>query len=71
MSWPGQLRLGRGSGGLIGDLGAVLIVDETGFIKKGEVGGGAAAGLRHGSADGELPDRGLLAFASAKGRALN
>ena len=42
----------------LGDAGAVLVLDETGFLKKGdEVGGRAAAVLRHGGADRELPDR--------------
>ena len=43
-----------------GDPGAVLVLDETGFVKKGgEVGGRAAAVQRDGGSDRELPDRGV------------
>ena len=42
----------------LGDREAVLVVDETGFLKKGhEVGRGAAPVQRHGGAHRELPDR--------------
>src|SRR5215468_10713766 len=45
----------------LGDVGGVLIADETGFVEEGHpLGRGAAAVLRHGGADGELPDRGVL-----------
>ena len=44
----------------LGDPDAVLVLDETGFVKKGtQVGRGAAAVLRHRRADRELPDRGV------------
>ena len=44
----------------LGDPGAVLVLDETGFVKKGdEVGGRAAAVQRHRGPRRELPDRRL------------
>ena len=44
----------------LGDPGAVLVLDETGFVKKGdEVGRRAAAVLRHRGPRRELPDRRL------------
>ena len=43
-----------------GDRGAVLILDDTGFLKKGcPLRRGAAPVLRHRGAGGELPDRGV------------
>ena len=55
----------------LGDAGGVLVVDETGFVKKGDqVGRGAAAVLGHGRAGGELPAGVFCAYAAAKGRAL-
>ena len=45
----------------LGDANGVLVVDETGFLKKGEqVGWGAASVQRHGGTDRELPDWGIL-----------
>ena len=41
----------------LGDTDAVLVFDETGFIKKGTKSVGAAAVLGHGRAHRELPDR--------------
>jgi len=44
----------------LGERDGVLVVDETGFIKKGaSFGGGAAPVQRHRRAHRELPDRGL------------
>ena len=44
----------------LGDPEAVLVVDETGFLKPGaEVGGCAAAVKRDGGEGGELPDWGI------------
>ena len=41
----------------LGDGGAVMVVDETGFLKEGQqVRRGAASVLRHGGADRELSD---------------
>jgi SRSO17 transposase len=40
----------------LGDAGAVLILDETGFVKKGVKSAGVQ---RHGGSDRELPDRGV------------
>src|ERR1700745_2923810 len=42
----------------LGDPGAVLVVDETGDVKKGTASRGAAAVLRDGGPGGELPGRG-------------
>ena len=44
----------------LGDPGAVLVLDETGFVKKGEKSVGRAAAVhRHGGPRRELPDRRL------------
>ena len=44
----------------LGDPQAVLVVDETGFLKKGtKSAGGAAPVLGHGRSDRELPARGV------------
>ena len=43
----------------LGHAAGVLIADETGFLKKGTVGGRAAAVQRDGRADRELPGRGV------------
>ena len=44
----------------LGDPGGVLVLDETGFLKKGTSRPGCSGSIqRHGGADRELPDRGL------------
>ena len=53
----------------LGDVGGVLVVDETGFLKKGEqVGGSAAAVQRHGGADRKLSDRGISGLRWRQGK---
>jgi hypothetical protein len=43
----------------LGQPDAVVVIDDTGFLKKDQVGGGAAAVFRNGRAHGELSDRGV------------
>ena len=56
----------------LGDPDAVLVVDETGFLKKGhQVGRRAAPVQRHGGTDRELPDRGLPRLCQSPGAGLS
>ena len=53
----------------LGDADGVLVVDETGFLKKGSK-SVAAAVQRHGGTGRELPDRSISPYATAQGRTL-
>ena len=53
-----------------GDPGAILVVDETGDVKKGDHGRGAAPVQRHRRPDRELPSRGVSDLRRTRGHAL-